>query len=122
MHCNVMKTMVIIHISTPQLLEKIFSHLDPKDLKTVVLVCKTWNKAAESRATLWSWAKLKHLSQLTLKRLRGAREMAILKPPTDSWHTLLQTALQLMSQPVIVTCGHSAIVTPKQSSNKPVSY
>merc|ERR1712108_123165 len=72
----------------PEMLAEVFSYLAPKDLKTVMLVCKTWNKAAESRPALWSWAKLRHLYQFTLNRLRGAREMAILEPPSDSWHTL----------------------------------
>jgi len=78
----------------PEMLAEVFSYLAPKDLKTVMLVCKTWNKAAESRPALWSWAKLRHLYQFTLNRLRGAREMAILEPPSDSWHTLSEAALQ----------------------------
>ena len=85
---------LINRVLPPEMLSMVFSYLAPKDLMTVMLVCKTWNKAAESRPTLWPWVKLRHLCQLTLERLRGAREMAILKPPTDSWHMLLQTVLQ----------------------------
>ena len=67
---------LIKSVLPPEMLEKIFSHLAPKDLKTVMLICRTWNKAAETPA-LWSWVKIRSRSQLQLKRLQGAREMAI---------------------------------------------
>ena len=62
------------------MLGKVFSHLAPKDLKTVMLVCKSWENAA-GRPPFWSWVKLRFRSQLGLKRLQGAREIAIRKPP-----------------------------------------
>merc|ERR1712212_735002 len=54
---------LINSVLPPEMLAKVFSYLAPKDLNTVMLVCKTWKKAAETRPTLWSWAKLRHLSQ-----------------------------------------------------------
>ena len=63
-----------IGVLPSEMLEKVFSHLAPRDLKTVTLVCKTWNDAAE-RPALWSWVKLRSLSQLSLKRLQGATEL-----------------------------------------------
>ena len=82
-----------------ELLVEVFSHLAPKDLNTVMLVCKTWKNAAEARHTLWSWVKLRSLNHLCLKRLEGAREMAILEPPpasspADYWCKLLQAVLR----------------------------
>ena len=47
-----------------ELLVEVFSHLAPKDLNTVMLVCKTWKNAAEARHTLWSWVKLRSLNHL----------------------------------------------------------
>ena len=70
---------LIKSVLPPEMLEKIFSHLAPKDLNTVMLVCKTWNILAEAPA-LWSWFKITKRSQLTLKRLQGCKEIAIGDP------------------------------------------
>ena len=71
-----------------EMLEKVFSHLDPKDLKTVMLVCKSWKSTASAPA-LWSWATLtwpqehEHLSlksflkTIGLNRLQGARHIKL---------------------------------------------
>ena len=59
-----------------EMLERIFSHLAPKDLKTVMLICKKWNNAADTPA-LWSWVVIRFRLQLRLKRLQGAQEMAV---------------------------------------------
>ena len=61
----------------PEMLEKVFSFLGPKDLKTVMLVCKTWNNTAEASPLLWSWVKIRFLPQASLKRLHGAREVEL---------------------------------------------
>ena len=76
-----------------EMLEKVFSHLAPKDLKTVMLVCKTWNNAG-GRPSLWSWVKITSWSQLRLKRLQGARELTIKENPKGSWHKLLRAIHQ----------------------------
>ena len=76
-----------------EMLEKVFSHLAPKDLKTVMLVCKTWNNAG-GRPSLWSWVKITSSSQLRLKRLQGARELTIKGNSKGSWHTLLRAIHQ----------------------------
>ena len=78
----------------PEMLEKVFSHLVPKDLNTVMLVCKTWNNVAEASPALWSWVKIRNLSQLSLKRLQGAPEIAIEGFPKGPWRELLQAVLQ----------------------------
>ena len=88
-----------------EMLEKIFSHLPPKDLKTVMLICKTWNAAADTPA-LWTWVEIRFRSQLQLKRLQGVREMAIggqkiwprvpcnnMMVPYVSWGGLMQDIL-----------------------------
>ena len=75
------------------MLEKVFSHLAPKDLKTVMLVCKTWNNAG-GRPSLWSWVKITSWPQLRLKRLQGARELTIKGNSKGSWHTLLRAIHQ----------------------------
>ena len=67
---------LINRVLPKEMLEMIFSHLAPKDLKTVMLICKTWNAAADTPA-LWTWVKIRFRSQLQLKRLHGAREMAV---------------------------------------------
>ena len=77
----------------PEMLGRVFSHLAPKDLKTAMLVCKSWKNAA-GRPAFWSWVKLRCRSQLSLKRLQGAREIAINDPPKGSWHKLCQAILQ----------------------------
>ena len=59
-----------------EMLERIFSHLAPKDLKTVMLICKTWNNAADTPA-LWSWVDIRFRDQLRLKRLQGAQEISV---------------------------------------------
>ena len=51
-------TPLITEVLPPEMLERIFSHLAPKDLKTVMLVCKTWNNTG-NLPTLWSWVKVK---------------------------------------------------------------
>ena len=76
------------------MLEKVFSHLVPRDLNTVMLVCKTWNNVAEASPSLWSWVKIRNLSQLSLKRLQGAPEIAIEGFPKGPWRELLQAVLQ----------------------------
>ena len=76
-----------------EMLEKVFSHLAPKDLKTVMLVCKTWNNAG-GRPSLWSWVKITSWPQLRLKRLQGARELTIKGNSKGSWHELLRAIHQ----------------------------
>ena len=78
-----------------EMLEKIFSHLAPKDLKTVTLVSKTWHNVAE-RPALWSWVKIRFLSQLSLKRLQGAKELVLQKPSHlgGAWYELLLAVLR----------------------------
>ena len=39
----------------PVILEVIFSHLSPADIKTVSLVCRTWKTVVE-QPRYWSWA------------------------------------------------------------------
>ena len=57
---------LINSVLPPEMLQKIFSHLAPKDLKTVMLICKTWNEAADTPA-LWSWVETRFQSQFQLK-------------------------------------------------------
>ena len=76
-----------------EMLEKVFRHLAPKDLNTVMLVCKTWNNAG-GRPSLWSWVKITSWPQLRLKRLQGARELTIKWNPKLSWHKLLRAIHQ----------------------------
>ena len=86
-----------------EMLERVFSHLAPPDLKTAALICKNWNEAAE-RPTLWSWVKIRvgdllirSLSQLRLKRLDGVREIVVKDPPLYDWDSrqpLLQAILE----------------------------
>ena len=86
-----------------EMLERVFSHLAPPDLKTAALICKNWKEAAE-RPTLWSWVKIRvgdqlirSLSQLRLKRLDGVREIAVKDPPLYDWDSrqpLLQAILE----------------------------
>ena len=67
---------LINRVLPPELLEKIFGYLAPKDLNKVMLVCKTWNDIGEAPA-LWSWFKIRKSSQLELKRLQGCQEIVI---------------------------------------------
>ena len=60
---------LINRVLPPELLEKIFGYIAPKDLSNVKLVCKTWNNIGEAPA-LWSWFKIRKSSQLELKRLQ----------------------------------------------------
>ena len=41
--------------NNPVILERIFSHLDPSDIKTAALVCRAWNTVLES-PKYWTWA------------------------------------------------------------------
>ena len=78
----------------PEMLGQIFSLLTPKDLKTVMLVCKSWRDVGE-RPALWSWVEITKLSQLRLKRLQGAREIIIDESLADcSWLELFQAVLR----------------------------
>ena len=55
---------LINRVLPPEMLQKIFSQLsDPKDLNTVMLVCKTWNKVGEA-PSLWSQVKIRKQRQL----------------------------------------------------------
>ena len=57
---------LINRVLPPEILEKIFSQLcDPKDLNTVMLVCKTWNKVGEA-PSLWSRVTIRKTRQLTI--------------------------------------------------------
>ena len=60
----------------PELLEKIFGYLAPKDLNNVMLVCKTWNTIGESPG-LWSKFKITKNSQLSSKRLQVCQEIIV---------------------------------------------
>ena len=40
-----------------EMLEQVFSHLAPKDLKTVTLVCIRWKNIAATSPALWTWVK-----------------------------------------------------------------
>ena len=71
-----MSELSLIMVLPPELLEKIFGYLAPKDLNKVMLVCKTWNDIGEAPA-LWSWFKIRKSSQLELKRLQGCQEIVI---------------------------------------------
>ena len=71
---------LINRVLPPEMLEKIFSQLsDPKDLNTVMLVCKTWNKVGET-PSLWSRVKIRKQRQLTIKRFQGCEEIALGNP------------------------------------------
>ena len=67
---------LINDVLPPEMLERIFSHLAPEDLKTVMLICKTWYNAADTPA-LWSWVGIRFKDQLRLKRLQGAQEISV---------------------------------------------
>jgi len=90
-------TPLITEVLPPEMLERIFSHLAPKDLKTVMLVCKTWNNTGTSPA-LWSWVKVKLNAQsednfleiINLKRLQCARELEIEIIPPKLLRAVLQ--------------------------------
>ena len=91
-----------------EMLEKVFRCLPPRDLKTVMLVCKQWNSAASS-PKLWSWVTFTFeyapfrtfclRRTMGLRRLNGARGIAILRQPLPresshkSWSELLQGVL-----------------------------
>ena len=76
----------------PEMLGQIFSLLTPKDLKTVMLVCKSWRDVGE-RPALWSRIAVKTLSQLRLKRLQGAREIIIDQSPGSNSFKLFSAIL-----------------------------
>ena len=42
-------------LNNPDILEEIFSHLPPEDIKTVALVSKTWREVVE-KPRYWTWA------------------------------------------------------------------
>ena len=88
-----------------EMLEKVFSHLAPKDLKTAMLVCNMWKNTASSSPALWSWVVFKHREHLPLdsllktmgmERLRKARHLRIETRLSSeaSWRRLLKAALQ----------------------------
>ena len=97
----------INNVLPTEMLEQIFRHLGPKDLKTVMLVCKLWNTAAESPA-LWSWVTFtwpqEHkrltleslLKAMRLKRLQNVTHMKIEGDLSrkNSWQMLLTAVLQ----------------------------
>ena len=98
-----MEKQVVSDISSrlpPEMLERVFSHLDPDDLLTVMLVCKGWNKVAEACPALWSWVEITpqpRLNLINLKRLQGAREIDISNDyffPKGSWRKLLRAILK----------------------------
>ena len=71
---------LINRVLPPEMLQKIFSQLsDPKDLNTVMLVCKTWNKVGEA-PSLWSQVKIRKQRQLTIKRFQRCEEIAFGNP------------------------------------------
>ena len=64
-----------------EILEKVFRILPPRDLRTVVLVCRRWKEVAEA-PSLWSWVSLTvdttnlaHMPGLLRGRLFGVKEM-----------------------------------------------
>ena len=71
---------LINRVLPPEMLEKIFSQLsDPKDLNTVMLVCKTWNNLGGA-PSLWSGVKIRKQRQLTIKRFQGCEEIVFGNP------------------------------------------
>lgn len=89
---------LINRVLPPEMLEKIFGFLAPKDLNNVMLVCKTWNNVGEA-PVLWSCFKITKRSQLTLRRLQGCQEIVIGHAWSEignmfSWGWLCQTILQ----------------------------
>ena len=64
-----------------EMLEKVFRMLPPRDLKSVVQVCRRWNQVGQV-PSLWSWVSLTvdttnlaHLPGLLRGRLLGVKEM-----------------------------------------------
>ena len=100
------KSLALINEMLPEeMLEKVFSHLAPKDLKTAMLVCKLWKNTASSSPALWSWVEFKHCEHLSLnsllktmgmERLRKVRHLRIETSLSSeaSWRRLLEAALQ----------------------------
>ena len=100
------ETALINRVLPPELLEKIFGYLAPKDLNNVMLVCKTWNDIGEAPA-LWSWFKIRKSSQLELKRLQGCQEIVIQNDWNGigklfSWTGLCRKILQHPGQKKII--------------------
>ena len=112
------KSLPSINETLPEeMLEKVFSHLAAKDLKTVTLVCRHWKNTASSSPALWSWVKFIHrgkpihrgkfshrgpssvnplLKKMGMERLRNARHLRIEASlgSEASWRRLLEAALQ----------------------------
>ena len=112
------KNLPLINEMLPEeMLEKVFSHLAPKDLKTATLVCKHWKNTAVSSPALWSWVKFIYrgkceqnsrvrkfthrglnslLKKMAMERLRNARHLRIDASlgPEASWRKLLEAALR----------------------------
>merc|ERR1712200_105206 len=51
-----METLTAKITRNPVILEQIFSHLPPSDIKTVALVNRTWNSVVE-QPRYWNWVK-----------------------------------------------------------------
>ena len=73
---NNKKIPLVNRVLLPEMLEKIFGYLAPKDLNNVMLVCKTWNNVGESPG-LWSTFKISKSSQLSSKRLLVCQEFFV---------------------------------------------
>ena len=99
------KSLPLINEMLPgEMLEKVFSHLAPKDLKTAMLVCNLWKSTASSSPALWSWVKFMHrehssldslLKTMGMERLRNVKHLRIQTSLSEvSWRRLLEAALQ----------------------------
>ena len=88
-----------------EMLEQVFSHLAPKDLKTVTLVCTRWKNIAATSPALWTWVKFIHhdyfslnslLKMMGMERLRNVRHLRIENCPGSEqrWRRLLEGALK----------------------------
>ena len=58
--------------SNPVILENVFSHLSPRDIKTAALVCRTWRQVVEI-PRYWTWAKVRINSSNFQERISANR-------------------------------------------------
>ena len=89
--------------SNPMLMEEILRHLDPRDIKTVALVCRSWRHAVE-RPRFWAWATVYLDNNFFMesedfgRRLKNISRARINLPITSVTEKILSKVIVKMSE------------------------
>ena len=93
--------------SNPMLMDEILRHLQPRDIKTVALVCSSWRHAVE-RPRFWAWATVYLDNNFFIeredfgRRLQNVSRARINLPITSVTETILSKVIVKISEVLLL--------------------